>query len=263
MMDPQNSAGAPSPPSQQQRQQPPPRKRSALGWAGCGCGILVLLAALVVGGVFYFLHRQAGETATELSDPVVVAKKAQEVVPYHRLPEGFRPVSTLSIPFLMEMAIFADRNLEKGGLATRTFPTGTHSVIYIKTLNVIGAGTTEAESRRLLSPRRDEMPAWMQKLGLRVRRNQTVSAGTLEAGGHTVYYKAVRSNLLTSRRNLATLMSMMVIECPASRWTHTAMWMAPDPAPEQPLDAADLAGTPADPKAIRALLEGFELCGGR
>lgn len=258
-MDPRTAQGTQEPPPQP----PPQRRRSAWGWAGCGCGILVLLAALVVAGLFYFLHRQAGETAAELTDPAAVAKKAQEVIPYHRLPEGFRPVSTLSIPFLMEMAIFADRNLEKGGLATRTFPTGAHSFIYIKTLNVIGAGSTEAESRRLLSPHRNEMPAWMQKLGFQMRRNQMVRAGTLETGGHTVFYKAVRSNLLTPRRNLATLMSMMVIECPGSRWTHTAMWMAPDPAPEQPLDAIDLAGTPADPKAISALLEGFALCGGR
>jgi|HubBroStandDraft_3_1064219.scaffolds.fasta_scaffold24847_3 hypothetical protein len=255
-MDPQGNVQAPSP-----AQPPPQRGRSAWGWVGCGCGILVLLAALVAGGVVFLLHRQVGETAG-LNDPAAVAKKAQEVIPYHRLPQGIRPVSTLSIPFVMEIAIFADRDLQKGGLATRTFPTGTHSFMYIKTLNLIGAGTTESESRRLLSPHRNDMPAWMQKFGFQVRRNQTLRTGTLEVAGHTVFYKAVRSSILTPRRNLATLMSMMVVECPGSRWTHTALWMAPDPAPEKPLDTTELAGTPADPKAIAELLDGFSLCGG-
>jgi hypothetical protein len=255
-MDPKSAPPAHTPPPPQEE-----RRRSAWGWVGCGCGILVLLAALVVGGIAFLLHRQAGETAAGLNDPAAVAKKAQEVIRYRQLPEGLRPVSTLSIPFVMEMAIFADRDLQKGGLATRTFPTGTHSFIYIKTLNLIGAGTTEAESRRLLSPRRNDLPAWMQKFGFRVRRNQTVRTGTLEVGGHTVFYKAVRSNFLTPRQNLATLMSMMVVECPGSRWTHTALWMVPDPAPDKLLDDAEAAGTPADPQAIAALLGHFSLCG--
>src|ERR1700730_1709171 len=206
-MDPQSAAPAHSP----QQQPPEQRRRSAWGWAGCGCGILVLLAALVVGGIAFLLHRQAGETTADLNDPAAVAKKAQEVIPYRQLPAGLRPVSTLSIPFVMEMAVFADRDLQKGGLATRTFPTGTYSFIYIKTINLIGAGTTEAESRRLLSPRRNDMPAWMQKFGFRVRRNQTVRTGTFDVGGHTVFYKAVRSSVLTPRQNLATLISLMVI----------------------------------------------------
>jgi hypothetical protein len=230
--------------------------------AGCGCGILLLLAALVVGGLFYLLHRQAGVTPAALNDPAALPRKAQEVIPYHQLPAGYRPVSTLEIPLVMEMAIFADRDLQKGGLATHTFPTGTHSFIYIKTLNLIGAGTTEAESRRLLSPRRNDTPPWMQGFGFQVRRNQLVRAGSLTAAGHTVIYKAVRSNLRTPSRNLASLMALMVIECPGSRWTHTAMWMTPDPAPEKPLDAIDLAGTPADPQAIASLLGGFSLCAG-
>jgi len=88
-----------------------------------------------------------------------------------------------------------------------------------------------------------------------------VRTGTFDVGGHTVFYKAVRSSVLTPRQNLATLISLMVIECPGSRWTHSAVWMAPDPAPDKPLDAADAAGTPADPQAIASLLGRFSLCG--
>ena len=54
--------------------------------------------------------------------------------------------------------------------------------------------------------------------------------------------------------------AVFLVRCPDDTKLRFGVWLAPDPAPDVPLQEADLTGTPADPQQLEQFISGLRLC---
>jgi hypothetical protein len=233
------------------------KSRSVWMWLGCGCGAFLLLAGLMFGGFIWVVVHQAHQTEEMTHDPVRLARAVQAVVPYKELPSGYRPVGTFSLPFVLDLAIFADRDLQQYSRGTgQHLPPEAKAFVVIRTLSFLGHHQNTDLSQPGLSG--DNAPPWIKELGLSVASNDLVSRGSLQIAGHTATYRTVRMRKYRGGEHWSNLTAVMVINCGDSHWLHSVAWSVPAP----PSDNADFKGTPADPEAITAMATHFDICGG-
>jgi hypothetical protein len=232
-----------------------PKSRSVWMWLGCGCGAFLILGGLLFGGFIWVVVHQAHETEALTHDPVRLAQAVQAIAPYKDLPDGYRPVGTFSLPFVLDLAIFADHDLEHSGHGSgQHLPRDAKSFVVVRTLSFAGFHQKTDLSQPGLSGQ--NAPPWIKELGLSVESNDMVAHGSLQIAGHTATYRTVRTRKYGSAGNWSILMTIMVVDCGDRHWLHTAAWSVPGLS-----DNADLRGTPADPAAIVTMAEHFAICG--
>jgi hypothetical protein len=229
------------------------RRRSPWVWVGCGCGVLVLLGALAFGGFLFMMVREGKEAERVSRDPVLLAQRVQQVVHYRDLPPPYRPVTTFSIPFFLQLAIFADRELESRGAMSHNLPPDASSFIVVRTYNPFGT-----DWRKRATIHTGPAPDWMKNIGVEFRSSSQVRSETIQLQGHAAEYRALRSHLVSHGKEWSSIMAVAVLDCQDRHWIHTLVWSTPDPAPDKPL--AETTGTPADPDALQQMVSHFELC---
>jgi len=222
---------------------------------GCGCTVLVLLGLIAVGGFIWFGKQMIDGVKAGFEDPEVRAARTQEILGYQELPEGYYPGFTMSVPFMMDMATLGDKELPAGeelsddrderGFGGKLFDRS--GFLFVKARAV---GDRDAEDVH-------------GDMNLDLHLQRRIGEGTVEAGGGDVHYSSSFAYGTSDGERVPTISTDMEVECLADpTYVRKAVWFTPGPEdPGGEIDPAILAGTAADPEAIRAFLDHFELCG--
>lgn len=238
----------------------PKKQKSPWVYIGCGCAGLVVLAMAAMAVITYITYRQGKELAEGWTDPVKREARAKEVLPYDRLPEGYYPMGTISIPFFMDMAMFTDdpppagstpkKGEETGGFKERGF-------IYVKARQM---GKKAQELEDYVSGK-GPAPDWLD-VKAKVNDTDIIKRGEVQANGMKIAYTASRGDVDHDGKSTKGITTMMLLGCPTQdRRIRVGIWFGPDPDPSKPPKELDLTGTNADPEEIRKFAEHFRFCG--
>lgn len=246
-MDPNSAAGL-----------PPANQRQTSPWVyvGCGCALLIVLAALTVLFLTKKLVDQGHKMEQGLSDPKVREQRTRDLLAYRELPEGYYPVGAISVPFVLDMALLGDRPPAPGTQRPEMRERG-----FMFMSMHLGRLPDGAEARRRMLFGTGGKAPWEQGSGLRLESSEPLADGETDAGGAHVRYRAVRGEVLMNHERHRGITSIQLIECPDRR-LRFGIWFGPDPDPGQSTATLDKSGTPADPRAVAAFLDHFSLCGG-
>jgi hypothetical protein len=233
--------------------------RSTWQYIGCACGGLVILAMGLVAAMTFVMYRQGKEMEATMKDPAKRAEKARGVLPWRELPPGYQPVGALSVPFLMDMAIFTDRELPADKAPTGD-TLGEHGFVFIH-MKSIGADRGELE--RFIEGKGGE-PGWFQQSDLKLDTRDRIGHGTVDlpgATGQRLLYSANRGEISMDNEKREGIVTFLLADCPGNDKIRLGIWFGPDVAPTpEPATPAAYAGTPADPAAIRQFAGHFQFC---
>jgi len=247
---------------------PQPKKTSPWVYLGVGCGVAVLLGLIAISGFTYLVYRKGKEMAESFKDPKTREAKTRQVLPYTTLPAGYYPGGAMSIPFLMDFAVFTDREPandqapDQGNFQERSF-------IF---MNMRHLRDNREKMERYL---RGEAPApedsaW-SKSNVNFDAKKVIRRGQIEVGGQTVLYQASQGEITHKEGGTGGvgvsekkdgIVTMVLPECADDR-LRFGIWIGPPPAGAADNPQADYTGTPADPAALQEFLGHFRLCEGK
>jgi hypothetical protein len=234
------------------------KKTSPWVYVGIGCAVIVVLGIAAVGTLGFFGYRWAKRVESEMKDPATREAKAKAVLGTERLPEGYHAMVSLSIPFVMDMAMLSDQAPREGG-EIRGF--GERGFMYFQMIN---PRYDEREMRDYFEGRTDD-PSVLRRSGINVdvHAKEVLRRGVLEMDGYAVMYMAQRGGLHLDHGRTEGINAMMLVDCPEDGRLRMAIWFGPDPDKGAPPGSANLQGSPADEDALRAFMGHFRLCGRR
>lgn len=239
--------------------------RSTWQYIGCGCGGLVILVMGLVAAMTWMMYRQGKEMEATMKDPAARAEKARGVLPWRELPPGYHPVGAFSVPFLMDMAIFTDRELPAGE-APRGGSLGERGFLFVHMRGLGGMGARRDELQDFIEGKRGE-PSWFQESDMRLDTSDRIAHGAVDlpgGAGQRILYSANRGEISLDNQERQGIVTFLLADCPGDEKIRLGIWFGPDPvespAAGQPVDPAAYAGTPADPEAIRQFAGHFQFC---
>ena len=240
--------------------QPTPKKQTSVWvYIGCGCAALVVLAMVAMASMTYIAYRQGKELAEGWKDPVKREARAKGVLPYDKLPEGYYPMGTFSLPFFMDMAFFTDDPPPAGVQPEHGKETGSfkdRGFVYVKARK-IGRKAQELED---YVAGKGDAPDWLD-VKAKVAEIDIVRRGEVEVNGDKIVYNASRGKVTRDGRTTDGITTMMLFGCPSkdSR-IRVGIWFGPDPDPSKPTAETDFTGTNADPEEIKKFAGYFRPC---
>jgi hypothetical protein len=226
--------------------------RSPWFYIGLGCGGLVLLAAGIFVAIVLLSVKVAKTTQREMLDPDARHARAVRVLGAGELPPGYHAAMNFSIPILLDVVILTDTEGLEGG---RIDPTTENMFIF---LEVFRGGRSPEE----MTDEKTEALAMLEGQGIRLDSGDTLLQGDLTVGQQRILYSSSRGSVrIHGDQEMDGLTSVMYIGCPDDKKLRMGIWIGPDPAPDQPDDSLELAGTHADPAEIRSFMSWFDVCG--
>ena len=230
---------------------------SPWAWVGIGCGCLVLLAiagTVTCGVIGARVARDIGEEISQMeeamNDPVKRAERVAETLDYETLPDGYVPSFAMSFPFIGEIAILADRPLEKDGnddFERMFFMYRIGSLVRL-----------DSDWRDLVAGRQD-LDDLLNQVDVRLRGREKLAEGTLTIDGAEMRYSSQRGSLKHGSGSADGVFAMLLAPCEDSPPV-VAVWIEPDEHAGEPYEQIDWSGTPADPAAIESFVSHFNFC---
>jgi len=232
------------------------KRTSPWVYVGVGCLALVLLAVAAVATLGYFGYRQVKQFEADMKDPQARTQKALEALGADALPEGYHAVMSMSVPFVMDMAILSDEPPDADG---RSHGRGKRGFIYVSSMAPAG----KREALRDYFEGRGGEPDELRQQGINLERGELLKRGAVDVEGQHLMYVAQRGSISTGHGGGGGhgITTTMLVECPGSDRQRMAFWFGPDPDPAVAPDKLDLTGTPGDEEALRAFMGHFRLCG--
>jgi hypothetical protein len=225
-------------------------------WIGCGCLAAIVLAVAAVGGLGFFGVRQVRQIEQDLRDPDARRAKALEVLGAESLPEGYYPAVSLSVPFLMDMAMLSDRQAEPGA---EPQPFGERGLVY---LDVFSFGRQRDELREFFDGATTD-PEVLRQQNINLDLDEVIARGEAAHPQARVRWVAHTGDVGgAGRAGQSGLVTLLLFECGESdRRLKFGIWYTPDPRLETGDETASLEGTPADGAAVEAFVAPFRPCG--
>jgi hypothetical protein len=231
------------------------KKTSPWVYVGIGCTVILVLGVAGVGTLGYMGYRWGKQLEQDMKDPVAREEKVKKTLGAAMLPEGYHPVASVSIPFLMDMAILSDR---PPGTDGQPRGMGERGFMYFQLLS---PGSDERELRDYFEGKTDDDAVLRRNnMKLRVRNREVIRRGALDMKGYKLMYVAQRGEVEMSDAHTEGVSSFILVDCPQDTRMRMAMWFTPDPDPGTPVKSANFAGTPADEAALNAFMGHFTLC---
>jgi hypothetical protein len=236
-----------------------PTKKETSPWMyiGCGCAALVILAMIGIAGMTWVGYREGKKLEKAWGDPKAAEARTREVLAYDKLPEGYYPLGSFSLPFVMDMAMIGDdppppgstpKGKDNGGFKDRGF-------IYFKMRRF---GNKGQEFQDYVEGK-GKQPDWL-KGDTKVDTTEPIKRGEVEANGQRIVFSANRGKVNQRGHSVDGIATIMFIDCPRKDRLHFGVWFAPDPKPGEPADQVDFSGTNADPEEIRKFASHFRFC---
>lgn len=226
--------------------------RSPWLYVGLGCGgcamLIGLLAMVVVVGGF----RMARGIERDMEDPVARTEKAETLLGAERLPEGYHAVFSLSVPFVFDMVILADRPaVPDEGLAEDT----ERLFVFVDLIRGDKRWQDFAEGR-------GDPSDVLAGQGIRMdRAAEEIDQGQFEIVGGRIDWLSQRGTLTVQDDRFDGLATFLFVRCDGSKRMRVGVWSNPDPHTGIDVDQADYRGTAADPAVVESFVRPFDLCG--
>jgi len=220
------------------------------------------LALVVLMGLAWFSYERGQRFEKELQDPAAREARSREILGYRELPEGYHPLGGFSVPFFQEMAMLSDREPEPGEeLSGPADAFGRRGFIYLESRS----SKDRAREVEAYFEGESEHSEFFHDVDDRFEVEESLGRGHLRAGGAEVRYVAERGRMTLRGEELPTVLARLLVVCPEATRLRVAMWFEPPleaaaAAPAAPGAVEPLAGTPADPEALRRFLDHFQLC---
>ncbi len=232
------------------------KKTSPWVYVGIGCVGAVVLAVAAVGALGFFGYRWAKQVESDMKDPKAREAKTLAVLGCDRLPDGYRPMASVSIPFVMDMAMLSDAEPDAEG-RVRGFDR--RGFLYFQFLN---PRADKKELRDYFEGKTDDDSVLRRSgISVRVQSRELIRRGVLHLQGFNLMYLAQRGGLHMTEGRSEGVNTLMLIDCPAEdARRRMAIWFGPDPDPGTPVASANFAGSPADEEALRAFMGHFSVC---
>jgi len=233
-----------------------PRRFSSFG---CGCGLAIAAVLAVLVGISWYAYIQGKHFEDSLRDPAARDARSREILGYRELPAGYHPMGGFSIPFVMEMAMLSDRDPAPGeSVEGAQDAFRRHGFVFMRTRR---AGDKERrELDEYFAGEREETDFFTQT-DLHFEVEERLGRGELAVDPATVDYVAERVRMDLEGDQRLEVLAQLRVRCPDDERLRVALWFEPAAEAELEPGSEALAGTPADPEAIRAFLSHFELCG--
>jgi hypothetical protein len=230
-------------------------KTSPWVYVGIGCTAVVVLIVAGVASVSFFGYRWAKRMEADMKDPAARESRVKQVLGCQSLPEGYHPMVSVSIPFVMEMAMLSDRDPDDEG---RIHGFEKRGFLYFQFLNM---GSNEQELRDYFEGKtQDDSVLRRHHINVHMRSREQIKRGVIDMEDHRVMYLAQRGHLDMAEGRAEGVSSLLLIDCPQDSRRRMAIWFGPDPDSKAPVAKADFSGTPADEAAIRGFVGHFQLC---
>jgi hypothetical protein len=237
-----------------------PQRQQTSPWVyiGCGCGLIVILIVAGVAALTFFGYRKGKEFEESFKDPQKRAAKTREILPYDQLPAGYYPLGGLSIPMVMEMAMFSDHEPAPGEGKDGARDFKERGFIYMNFRNWKGK---KGELRDYLEGK-GKKPDWMNRSDTDLEDRDILGRGHLQVNGQDMLYVATRNDEEhAGGRHRNGLVTFLTLDCPGDNRQRLGLLFGPDPGPGEPADTLKLAGTNADPHVIQEFVDHFRFCG--
>lgn len=232
-----------------------PKKTSPWVYVGIGCGVALLLAVLAVAGVVVLAVRKGKQIEAEMKDPAAREAKVREVLGGD-VPSGYHPVFSMSIPFLMDMAMLGDHPPDEKGGPNKQMDRG---FMYI---NSIAMGGKQDELKKYFEGTIDD-PEALRRANIQIDVKETIRRGSVDIHGQETLYLAQRGTFAVNQTRSQGLTTLILVDCPQDARQRLGFWFGPDPAPETAVESVDWSGSVADEAAMREFLGHFNLCRGK
>jgi hypothetical protein len=237
------------------------KKTSPWVYIGIGCAALVVLIITGVALMGYFSYRWAKQFEAEMKDPKAREAKALTVLGCKSLPAGYYPMVSMSIPFVMDMAMLSDEPPDARGEMRGS---GQRGFFYFQYLN---AREKDQELRDYFEGKTDDDSVLRRnQIDVYLQTKETIRRGVLKMPDHSLMFMAQRGSIEMGRRRGRSgrsdgINTLILVDCPHDTRMRMAFWFGPDPDPTAPVATANFVGTPADPNALRDFMGHFALCG--
>lgn len=206
---------------------------------------MIVLMAVAAGACGVWLWRQGADMRDEAADPERRSMRALEVLGISEVPKGYHVLAAFAVPFVMQTAILTDAAPDAEGNSEGFNERG---FVYFE---MLGIGQDEQELRDFFEGRTDDIGV-LRDNGIQTDIDEVLERGVLELTGASAMYVTQRGRVRMNRFNDSGLSALALIDCPQDERRRVALWFGPE--------AEDLAGTPADPAALRDFLAQFAFC---
>lgn len=229
------------------------RKVPVWVWIGLGCLIPVLLVAALLGGAAFWGYRTVKHITSDT--PEERAERAKAILGCEKIPEGYYPVLTLSVPFLADFTMLGDKPpVFKEGKGDAIDQRGFFFVNSIR-------GDRGGQDVRAFIEGKADAGEITGKGGFRVGHDlELIRRGEFAHGPGTLHFAANRGSMSAEGKAIKGIVTLFYVECPGDARNRMGAWFGPDPQPDEPVASADFTGSAADEGKIREFLGNFSLC---
>lgn len=163
---------------------------------GCGCAAVIALFLVAVLTLTWATYRAGEDFERQARDPDTAAERAREVVAFAELPEGYRALGTLSVPLLLDVALFmppiaGDFGAGRDGAAGEPEKAPDRGFLYVRLRDWMGRGDELREA--LGGSAADDAP--LDQQGLAFDPREVVARGHLVSGRAEVQWLARRGSV--------------------------------------------------------------------
>jgi hypothetical protein len=229
-------------------------------YVGVGCGVLAILALVVVVALVVFVGRTVREVSEQFTDPAARTERAAELLGAETLPEGYNAMMTFSIPWVVDLVMLSDARPDAEGKIESFDSSG---FIYVKSIQ---KGADRQRMQDYFDGRigfeelfRDSGMDMQMQGNFGFDRAEEIARGTVERDDVRIVHVSNSGRIRLDRGWSDGVGTFMLMECPGDEKMRLGIWFSSEA--ETGGDAAEaIAGTIADPQVIREFTGHFRPC---
>ncbi len=228
-------------------------RRSPWVYVLLSCLGVLVLGAVVVGGLVFFGVRTARNIAADNEDPERRRDRALEILGAGEAPGGYHAVTVVSVPFVLDMAIFSDL---APGAEPWAGEFGERGFYYVQAL-------WGGDDLRAFFDGETSEAAALREMGLELDLEETLGRGDLDREDVAVRWADFRgSTMFGAGEQIGEFVTLIEFDCPGDERMRMGIWFGPAEESEE-ADATqndEAADSAPGSEALAAFLEPIRPC---